>query len=114
MSVNREKSNPIVDMARMMKNTGYNKDVILSMAKVTKVSPLTVKLEGNDLETSNLKPMAHLLPQYHPVHLIFNDDLGNRSGTIMIDNGLEVDDLVYIIYDIEKNVVKGFIIGKEE
>lgn len=114
MSSNREKSNPMVDMARMMKTTGYNKDVILSMARVTKIAPLTVKLEGNDLETSNLKPMAHLLPQYHPVHLIFDDDLVNRKGTIMIDNGLEVDDMVYVIYDIEKNVVKGFIIGKEE
>lgn len=114
MSTNREKSNPMVDMARMIKMTGYNKDVVLSMAKVTKISPLTVRLEGNDLETSNLKPMAHLMPQYHPVHLIFDDELGNRSGTMMIDNGLEIDDLVYVIYEVEKNVVKGFIIGKEE
>ncbi|AQU79712.1 DUF2577 family protein [Planococcus faecalis] len=114
MNTTREKGNPIADLARVMKETGYNKDVILSRATVIDEAPLTVRLEGNNLETSNLQPMAHLMPQYHRFDMIFDGDLGRQAGTIMIDNGLEMGDLVYVIYDMEKNSLKGFIIGKEE
>ncbi len=114
MNSQSEKANPYVDMARLMKKSGFNKDVTLATATVVDLAPLTVKLSGNDLVTSNLQPMAHLIPQYHPAQIVFNDSLGTRSATIMVDNGLELDEVVYVIYEAVNGRVSGFIIGKEE
>ncbi|WP_432355323.1 hypothetical protein [Sporosarcina sp. A2] len=114
MNSQSEKSNPYSDMARLIKESGFNKDVTLTTAVVVDLAPLTVKLSGNDLVTSNLKPMAHLISQYHPAQIVFNDSLGSRSATIMIDNGLELDEMVYVIYEVVNDRLSGFIIGKEE
>lgn len=109
-----EKGNPYVDMARLFKKAGYNKDVTLSTATIIETAPLTVKLTGNSLVTTNLVPMAHLVPHYLPAEIVFSDDLGKRSAQIMIDNSLEIGELVYCIYESVNGRVSGFIIGKEE
>lgn len=114
MKTPNEKANPYVDLARLFKKAGYNKDVTLSTATVVETAPLTVKLADNSLITSNLVPMAHLVAQYMPAQFVFDDNLGKRSGMIMIDNSLEIDDLVYCIYEAVNGRVSGYIIGKEE
>lgn len=114
MKSRTEKGDPYADIARLMKRSGYNKDVTLATATVLELAPLKVKLAGSDLVTSRLLPMSHLVPQYEPAQIVFNDELGTRSATIMIDNGLEVDDVVYVIYEAVNGRLSGFIIGKEE
>jgi Protein of unknown function (DUF2577) len=109
-----EKGNPYVDMARLLKKAGYNKDVTLSTATIVGTAPLTVKLTENSLVTKNLVPMAHLVPHYLPAQIVFDDELGKRSAQIMIDNSLEIGELVYCIYESVNGRLSGFIIGKEE
>lgn len=112
--VPREKSDPFTDFAKMMKEQGYNKDVKLDFATVIATSPLEVKIDGNGAETSSLTPLAHLMPAYYPAHIIFNDSLGERDATIMIDNGgLEVGDRVMVVYDDTDLKIFGFILSKE-
>lgn len=114
MAIGREDSNPFSDFAALIKETGHNKDVKLAFGTITEITPLTVKIDGNGLETTNLTALPHLLPAYYPAHVIFDDELGSRNATIMIDNGLELSDRVALIYDDTGNKIKGFILGKEE
>lgn len=109
----REQSNPFADIAKIMQKQGYNKDVKLTFGTIVKESPLTVKLDGNGLETTSLIPLGHLLPAYYPAHIIFNDQLGAREASIMIDNPLHIDDRVMVIYDDTSNKLFGFILDKE-
>lgn len=112
--VPNEKSNPFSDFAKIMKKTGYNKDVTLTFGVITKTDPLTVKLDGSGLETAALVPLGHLLPAYYPAHIIFNDSLGQKEATIMIDNELGMSDRVAVIYDDNDNQITGFILDKVE
>ncbi|WP_176713683.1 DUF2577 family protein [Pseudobacillus wudalianchiensis] len=98
----------------MIKKTGHNKDVTLAFGIVTKTDPLTVKLDDTGLETSTLVPLGHLLPAYYPAHIIFNDSLGQREASIMIDNELDQNDRVAVIYDDTDNKITGFILDKVE
>lgn len=110
----RENSDPFTDLAAMMKQTGYNKDVKLANGTILAMNPVKVRIDENGLETTNIKVLPHLLPAYYPAHIIFDDELGSRNATIMIDNGLEINDRVSLIYDDEGNKVKGYILAKEE
>lgn len=116
MRIGKESSDPFTDLAGLMKETGYNKDVTLAFGKIIGMSPPKVRIDGNGLETTNLTVMPHLLPAYYPVHIIFESPstLGEQRGKIMIDNDLVVGDRVAIIYDSEGSTVKGFILDKEE
>lgn len=112
--VPNERSNPFSDFAKLIKDQGYNKDVTLSFGTVTDVDPLTVKLDGNGLETTSLEPMPTLLNLYYPVTINFDDELGTRTGQIMIDNSLEVGVRVACIYDDTGNKLHGYILDKVE
>ncbi|MEK4030787.1 DUF2577 family protein [Pseudobacillus sp. FSL P4-0506] len=111
--VPREKSDPFTDFAKLMKDQGYNKDVKLATGTVTGISPVKVKLDGNGLETTSLIVPDHLQSAYYPAHIIFQDTMEHREVSIMIDNSLEIDDRVQVIYDDSGNKLTGFILSKE-
>jgi|GEM_PF-6956151 len=112
--VPNEKSSPFSDMARLIKEKGYNKDVKLAFATVIDLSPLTVRLDGNGLETSRFTVMNHLLPRFEAVRIDFLDDTtGEREAVIHHDSTLNVGDRVAVIYDDEDpEGLTGFIIDK--
>lgn len=111
----RKKSDPYTNLAKLIKDTGYNKDMTLTRGTIVSLAPMTVRIDGNKLVTTNLKPLPHLLPQYYDFHIIYESGTdAERRGKIMIDDDLEPGDRVFIIYEVVQNKVNGLILGKEE
>lgn len=114
----RKKSDPYTNLAQLIKTAGYNKDMTLTRGTVLAIAPMTVKLDGNGLVTTNLSPLPHLLPQYYDFHIIFDvagqEGDRERTGKIMIDDDLEPGDRVFVLYEVVQQKVNGVILGKEE
>lgn len=117
MSTGRKSSDPYSDLAKLMQEVGYNKDLTLSTGVIVDLGPLRVRLDGNGLVTSNLKPLPHLLPQYYDAHFLFedgDDQIRSERGKIMIDDDLKEGDRVFILYEVVKQQVSGLILGRRE